>query len=451
MVLPVYGGCSSQLRQTQKHVEMTALACGNTVPRTAQASASSKNSRRRPRVVKPSCSSNGASNGVVHEAVLVNGKVQSGPDLSVVVNGMKLPNPFVIGSGPPGTNYQVMKKAFDEGWGGVICKTLSLDSSKVVNVTPRYAKLRDSSNKVFGWQNFELISDRPFNVMLAELKRLREEYPDRILIASIMEEYNRDAWAEIIGRCEEVGVDGFEINFSCPHGMPERKMGMAMGQDVELLSEVCTWINLAATKPVWAKMTPNITDITQPAYAALSSGCEGVAAINTINCVMGINLDTLRPEPTVEGYSTPGGYSYRAVKPIALAKVMSIAKMMHTKFPGTDKSLSGIGGVETGYDAAEFILLGSNTVQVCTGVMIHGYPVVKRLCGELQDFMTKHSFKSVEEFRGHSLPYFTTHTDLVGRQKKALQEKKKKEGLSSDADWSGDKFVENSESMVSNR
>ena len=116
-----------------------------------------------------------------------------------------------------------MKKAFDEGWGGVICKTLSLDSKKVVNVTPRYAKLKDSANKVFGWQNFELISDRPFETMLAEMKRLKEEYPNRILIASIMEEYNKGAWEEIIGRCEEIGVDAFEINFSCPHGMPERR------------------------------------------------------------------------------------------------------------------------------------------------------------------------------------------------------------------------------------
>ena len=151
-----------------------------------------------------------------------------------------MPNPFVIGSGPPGTNYVVMKKAFEEGWGGVIVKTLSLDSSKVINVTPRYAKLKDSAGKVYGWENIELISDRPFETMLAEMKQLKEEFPDRVLIASIMEEYNKEAWEEIIRRCEEVGVDAFEINFSCPHGMPERKMGMAMGQDCELLGEVRT-------------------------------------------------------------------------------------------------------------------------------------------------------------------------------------------------------------------
>eukprot|EP00798_Chlamydomonas_sp_ICE-L_P012666 gene12666-15898_t len=359
---------------------------------------------------------------------LKNGAVTSGPDLSVTVNGLKLPNPFVIGSGPPGTNYKVMKTAFDQGWGGVICKTLSLDSKK----------------------NFELISDRPFETMLAELKQLKEEYPDRMLIASIMEEYNKDAWAEIIGRCEDVGVDAFEINFSCPHGMPERKMGMAMGQDCELLGEVCGWINSSAKVPVWAKMTPNITDITDPARAAIEAGCEGVAAINTIQCIMGVNLDTLRPEPSVEGHTTPGGYSFKAVKPIALAKVSSIAKMIKTEYVDRGISLSGIGGVETGADAAEFILLGSDTVQVCTGVMIHGYPVVKNLCGGLQEFMVKHNFNSIDEFRGLALPYVTTHTELVRMQTEAVAAKKAKKGLANDADWSGDRFVEEAESMVAN-
>ena len=220
---------------------------------------------------------------------LRDGAVVSGPDLSVTVNGVKFPNPFVIGSGPPGTNYAVMKKAFDEGWGGVICKTLSLDSKKVVNVTPRYAKLRDSAGAVVGWENIELISDRPFETMLAEMKRLREEYPGRVLIASIMEEYSKNAWEEIVGRCEEVGVDAFELNFSCPHGMPERKMGMAMGQDCELLGEVCGWVNGVANVPVWAKMTPNVTDITAPAKVALEAGCEGIAAINTIQvCLLSV-------------------------------------------------------------------------------------------------------------------------------------------------------------------
>ncbi|XP_021292291.1 dihydropyrimidine dehydrogenase (NADP(+)), chloroplastic [Herrania umbratica] len=381
---------------------------------------------------------------------------QAEPDLSVCVNGLQMPNPFVIGSGPPGTNYTVMKRAFDEGWGAVIAKTVSLDAAKVINVTPRYARLRAGANgsakgQIIGWENIELISDRPLETMLKEFKQLKEEYPDRILIASIMEEYDKAAWEELIDRVEQTGIDAIEINFSCPHGMPERKMGAAVGQDCALLEEVCGWINAKATVPVWAKMTPNITDITQPARVALSSGCEGVSAINTIMSVMGINLDTLRPEPCVEGYSTPGGYSCKAVHPIALAKVMSIGKMMKSEFNDKEYSLSGIGGVEKGDDAAEFILLGADTVQVCTGVMMHGYGLVKQLCAELKDFMKKHNFSSINDFRGASLQYFTTHTDLVRRQQEAIQKRKAvRKGLQSDKDWTGDGFVKETESMVSN-
>ncbi|CAM6087124.1 unnamed protein product [Calypogeia fissa] len=398
-------------------------------------SSKGSSSRGRGATGAPRCEGNGAG-------------VAEGPDLSVTVNGLHLPNPFVIGSGPPGTNYTVMKRAFDEGWGAVIAKTVSLDSSKVVNVTPRYAKLRGpNTREVIGWENIELISDRPFETMLEEMHKLKQEYPDRILIASIMEEYNQAAWEEVIERVEETGVDALEINFSCPHGMPERKMGMAMGQDCELLGEVCGWINKKASVPVWAKMTPNITDITQPARTALLSGCEGVAAINTITSVMGINLQTLRPEPCVEGYSTPGGYSSKAVRPIALAKVMSIAQMIQTEFPNSGISLSGIGGVETGNDAAEFILLGANTVQVCTGVMMHGYGLVKKLCTELQDFMNQHQFTSIEDFRGASLEYFTTHSELVRMQREARSVRR---GLASDKDWTGEGFVKQTETMVSN-
>ncbi|KAH8964096.1 hypothetical protein BDL97_04G045800 [Sphagnum fallax] len=377
---------------------------------------------------------------------------EEGPDLSVTVNGLKLPNPFLIASGPPGTNYTVMKRAFDEGWGGVIAKTVSLDSEKVVNVTPRYAKLKawapaGTKSEVIGWENIELISDRPFETMLAELQQLKKEYPDRILVASIMEEHHRASWEEIIERVEATGVDALEINLGCAHG----KMGAVMGQDCVLLEEVCGWVNAKASVPVWAKMTPNVTDITQPAQTALLAGCEGIAAINTIMGVMGINLDTLRPEPCVEGYSIPGGYSSKAIRPIALAKVMSIAQMMKAEFPGSDFSLSGIGGVETGNDAAEFILLGANTVQVCTGVMLHGYGHVKSLCKDLQAFMSKHGFTSIEDFQGTSLDYFTTHADLVKRQKEAVEKKQKvRKGLASDKDWTGEGLAKETETMVSN-
>ncbi len=385
------------------------------------------------------------------------------PDLTTHVDGLRLPNPFVIGSGPPGTNANVIGKAFDEGWGAVIAKTISLDASKVVNVAPRYARMRaGGGDEVIGWENIELISDRPLDVWLKEFRQIKEKYPDRVLIASVMEECRREAWVEIVERCQEAGVDAFELNFSCPHGLPERRMGAAMGQDPAILEEVCGWVNGAASVPVWAKMTPNITHIEEPARAALRSGgggCEGVSAINTILSVMSVNLDTLRPEPTVEGYTVPGGYSCKAVRPIALRMVMEVATMMYGREGGMgvkaefpDRSISAIGGVETGEHAAEFLLMGASTVQVCTGVMIHGYKMVKDMCAQLSAFMDRHRFATIDEFRGRSLQYFTTHADLVKRQAeaKAAEKAAAKGMVTKDAAWSGEKFVEQSSKLVAN-
>ncbi|MEI6194822.1 MAG: NAD-dependent dihydropyrimidine dehydrogenase subunit PreA [Verrucomicrobiota bacterium] len=374
--------------------------------------------------------------------------------LATTVDGLKLPNPFIIGSGPPGTNLNVISRAFKEGWGAVIAKTVSLDASKVVNVTPRYGKLHSSDGKeVIGWENIELISDRPFKLWEEEFKKCKQMHPDGVLIASIMEEYNKDAWIELVTRCEASGVDGFELNFSCPHGLPERKMGAAMGQDPDILEEVCGWVKSATDKPVWAKMTPNITHIEDPSRAALRGGATGISAINTIRSVIGVNLDTLRPEPSVEGYTTPGGYSSRAVKPIALRMVMEIATLIRSEFPG--RTLSGLGGIESGHDAAEFILLGSDTVQVCTGVMKFGYECVKPMCTELLAFMDKHKFETLADFKGKSLDYFTTHADLVKRQaerkaaqKAAAEAAPARKMVQADGEWTGNDFVKQSNDLA---
>ncbi|MDE1171613.1 MAG: NAD-dependent dihydropyrimidine dehydrogenase subunit PreA [Verrucomicrobium sp.] len=372
--------------------------------------------------------------------------------LATTVNGLKLPNPFIIGSGPPGTNLNVIRKAFQEGWGAVIAKTISLDASKVTNVSPRYAKLFSNNQEVIGWENIELISDRPITAWIEEFKRCKDEFPDRILIASIMEEFEEGRWIELVQKCQDAGVDAFELNFSCPHGLPERKMGAAMGQNPEILGQVCKWVMSAAKKPVWAKMTPNVTRIEDPSRAALEAGVDGLAAINTIRSVMGVNLETLRPEPSVEGYTTPGGYSSKAVRPIALRMCMEIAQLIRKDFPG--KTLSGMGGIETGEDAAQFILLGSDTVQVCTGVMKFGYECVKPMQEQLLAFMEKHKFETLADFKGKSLDYFTTHADLVVRQKARKAEQKAaadaKKMISADTEWSGDSFVAQSNALARN-
>src|SRR3954471_11960120 len=373
------------------------------------------------------------------------------PTLETTVNAIKLPNPFVIGSGPPGTNANVCGEAFREGWGAVIIKTISLDASKVVNVAPRYARMRaQKSDEIIGWQNIELISDRPFQTWIDELHRLKDKYPDRLVIASIMEEYRKDAWIEIVERVQATGVAGFELNFSCPHGLPERKMGAAMGQDCNIMGEVCRWVMQASKIPVWAKLTPNVTSIAAGADAALAAGCQGVSAINTILCVMGVDLETLRPEPTVQGYTVPGGYSCTAVKPIALRMVKECAEVIRDKYPG--RSLSAIGGVESGTDAAQFILLGADTVQVCTGVMKMGYECVRRMKDDLLGFMARHGFETISQYKGHSLQYFTTHADLVKRQAeaKALAKAKAQGVVVKDGEWKGNDFVKQTENLARN-
>ncbi|TNE48067.1 MAG: NAD-dependent dihydropyrimidine dehydrogenase subunit PreA [Deltaproteobacteria bacterium] len=364
-------------------------------------------------------------------------------DLSTEVNGIKFENPFILGSGPPGTNAKVISKSFDLGWGGMVIKTISLDASKVVNTNPRYAKLRShGNNEVIGFQNIELISDRPFETWLEEIKMLKEKYPEKVLIASVMEEYNKDAWHEIIERVQECKPDAFELNLSCPHGLPERKMGMAMGENPDLVEEVCGWVMDVAKIPVWAKMTPNVGDVTAPAEAALKGGVDGISMINTILSVTGVDRKTLRPIPTVQGYTVPGGYSGQAVRPIALRQVMEVARA----FP--DTPISGMGGIYTGYDAAQFMLLGSSTVQVCTGAMLQGYDCIIKMKEELIEFMEEKGFNSISDFVGHSLSYFSTHANLVERQREAKDKKAGRAGLDAET-WKGD-IAKETEDLTAN-
>lgn len=365
-------------------------------------------------------------------------------DLSITVNGIKFPNPFLLGSGPPGTNARVITKSYEAGWGGAVAKTVSLESSKVVNVVPRYGKMRSRTNgEVIGFENIELISDRPIEVWLDEFRQIKKEYPDHVLVASIMEEYDKDRWQELTRMVQDTGVDAFELNFSCPHGMTERKMGSEMGEHPDLTEEVTRWVTEVSNIPVWAKMTPNITNIREPAQAAAKGGAAGISAINTILSVIGVNLETLRPMPTVEGYTVPGGYSSQAVKPIALRMVSQLALGLPSEV-----SISGIGGIETAHDAIEFLLLGASTVQICTGVMLHGVKMVDELREGLAKFMTDKGFTSTAEIVGKSLPYFSTHMDLVSRMKEA---KRYKAGEASrDNEWAQKDIIEKTSELTSN-
>lgn len=365
-------------------------------------------------------------------------------DLSITVNGIKFTNPFVLGSGPPGTNARVIAKSYDAGWGGAVAKTISLESAKVVNVVPRYGKLRSKiSGEVIGFENIELISDRPIDVWLDEFRQLKKEYPNHVLIASIMEEYEKSRWQELTQMVQDTGVDAFELNFSCPHGMTERRMGSEMGEHPDLTEEVTSWVTEVSRIPVWAKMTPNITNIKEPSMAAVRGGAVGISAINTILSVIGVDLHTLRPLPTVEGHTVPGGYSSQAVRPIALRMVSQLALGLPKEV-----SISGIGGIENSHDAIEFFLLGSSTVQICTGVMLHGVKMVDELKGGLEKFMMDKEFSSVQEIIAKSLPYFSTHMELVRKMKEA---KRHKAGEASrDNEWAQKDITEKTAELTSN-
>lgn len=363
--------------------------------------------------------------------------------LAIDVNGMKFPNPFVIGSGPPGTNAKSIARCFDAGWGGVVAKTTSLTDTEVVNVTPRYGKLRSAkAGEVIGFQNIELISDRPFEDWEQDFRNLKASYPDKILIASLMESFSESRWVELTKRCVAAGVDGFELNFSCPHGHPETGMGAAMGQNPMMVEAVTGWVKKAAGNvPVWSKLTPNITDVRVPARAAFAGGADGVATINTILSIIGIDLKTLRPLPTVEGFSVPGGYSAQAVKPIGLRMVQEIA----LDRPGC--TISGIGGVWKSSDAIEYLLLGASTVQVCTGAMLLGYEMVEELIEGLGRFLTEHNFENVRAMIGASLPYFTTHHHLVELQ---AAKRAQKDATNRDLRWGQTRLQDETAAMTSN-
>jgi dihydroorotate dehydrogenase subfamily 1 len=366
--------------------------------------------------------------------------------LSIEVNGLTFDNPFIIGSGPPSTNARVMCNAFKAGWGGIVAKTVALTSTPVTNVSPRYGKLKTADGQTIGFQNIELISDRSMEDWEGYYKKTKDAYPDRILIASIMESFDKGRWQEVAGRSAACGVDAIELNFSCPHGHPERGMGAAMGQDPAQVEEVTRWVVEAVDIPVWAKMTPNITDITVPAKAAVAGGAHGISAINTILGVIGINLKDLRPLPTVADRSTPGGYSYLAVKPIALRMVSELARAL------SNTSICGIGGIRNADDAFEHILVGAHTVQSCTGPMLHGFDMVTEMIEGLEARLEEHGFDTLQDAVGHSLQYFTTHHDLVDRQAAARAQRKAEmaaKRVANDSEWGEGDFTEEAAALTS--
>ncbi|MGB9455350.1 MAG: NAD-dependent dihydropyrimidine dehydrogenase subunit PreA [Bryobacteraceae bacterium] len=316
-------------------------------------------------------------------------------DLTTNFAGIRCPNPFWLASGPPTNSGEQVMRAFDAGWGGAVWKTIG---EPIVNVSSRYSSVDWNNQRMMGLNNIELITDRPIETNLREIAEVKKRYPNHAVIASLMVESKRETWHEIVKRSENAGADGLELNFGCPHGMSERGMGSAVGQVPDYSCMITEWVKEVARTPVLVKLTPNVTDICGVARAARRGGADGLSAINTINSITGIDLDTFVPRPNVGGYSAHGGYCGPAVKPIALHLVQQIASDPEVGLP-----ISGIGGISGWREAAEFILLGCGSVQVCTAAMHYGFRIVEDMIDGLSNWMDEKGFRTLDDFRGISL------------------------------------------------
>lgn len=325
------------------------------------------------------------------------------PDISINFAGIHSPNPFWLASGPlTNTGKQVMR-AFEMGWGGAVWKTLG---TPVVNVYSRYGGMDYSNQRLAGLNNIELITDRPLEDNLREIKEVKNKFPKHAVIASLMVE-TKEEWREIIKMVEDAGVDGIELNFGCPHGMCERGMGSAVGQEPRINEEITSWAKEFANVPVIVKLTPNISHIVEAGKASQKGGADGVSLINTIKSIIGVDLDRFVPYPYVGGKSTNGGYCGPAVKPIALYMVGALARDLEFNLP-----ISGIGGISNWRDAAEFILIGAGSVQVCTAAMHYGFRIVREMIDGLSDYMDSKGFKSIREMIGKAVPNFVEWNSL---------------------------------------
>ena len=325
-------------------------------------------------------------------------------DLTTTFLGITSPNPFWLASAPPTDKEYNVRRAFEAGWGGVVWKTLGAEGPPVVNVNgPRYGAIYGADRRLLGLNNIELITDRDLQTNLDEITRVKADYPDRAVIVSIMVPCEEEAWKAILPKVAATGADGIELNFGCPHGMAERGMGSAVGQVPEYIQMVTEWCKKYYDKPVIVKLTPNITDVRKPAQAAKDGGADAVSLINTINSITSVDLDIMAPQPTIDGKGTHGGYCGPAVKPIAMNMVAEIARD-----PGTHGlPISGIGGVTTWRDAAEFMALGCGNVQVCTAAMTYGFKIVQEMISGLSQWMDEKGYTSTADFVGMAVPNVT--------------------------------------------
>ncbi|MDC7234016.1 MAG: NAD-dependent dihydropyrimidine dehydrogenase subunit PreA [Spirochaetales bacterium] len=325
-------------------------------------------------------------------------------DLKSSFCGIPLENPFLLASAPPTASIEMIDRAFKAGWAGVVTKTIKPDYMEIEDAKPRFHALKEGE-RVIGFENFELVSKQNLDYWEKGIRQLREKWPDKMIVVSIMGDSNEKSWADLAIWAEKTGAQALELNFSCPHGMPEKGVGAAIGQNKNITKLITRWVSDSVSIPVIVKLTPNVTSVVEIAEAAKEGGADALAAINTVESLSGVDLKTLTPYPVVQGFSTLGGYSGPAVKPIGLRVISQLARE-------TDLPLSAMGGVSNWSDAMEYISLGANHVQVCTEVMVSGFSIIKKMISGTKEYMKEMGFNSLDDFRGAAVRKLTTHESL---------------------------------------
>ena len=325
-------------------------------------------------------------------------------DLSTDICGVQLQNPFLLSSSVVASTYEMCSRAFEMGWAGAAFKTICTFPQH--ETSPRFSAVKSHGNAFFGFKNIEQLSDHSVEENMQVFRRLRKDYPDKVIVASIMGQ-NEDEWTQLAEACEQAGASVIECNFSCPN-METDGLGITIGQSEELVERFTAATKRGTSLPVLAKLTPNITDMVPIALAAKRGGADGIAAINTINSITGVDIDTLVAEPTVQGKSIVGGYSGAAVKPIALRFICDLANCEELN----GLHISGMGGIETWRDGLEFLLLGAGSVQVTTAVMQYGYRIIDDLVEGLAEYLRCRGIASVRQLVGASCKSVVSHQGI---------------------------------------
>ena len=324
--------------------------------------------------------------------------------LKTKILGIDFENPFILASAPPTAKIESIDKAFSLGWGGAVFKTITPDNLEMIEASPRYAVWKNG-NKVCGFENIELLSHLTVQQWLDGSKFLRQKHPTKVQIASIMAPVVKEEWQKLVKTFNDSEIDAFELNFSCPHGMPEKGIGMAIGTSSEISAMITEWVMEVAKKPVFAKLSPNVTDIAKIVGAVEKAGISGFAAINTVQSLMGIDLDTFEPKPNVNGKTTFGGYSGISVKPIGLRCVAQVRQ-------NSDLPVLGIGGIANWQDAAEYMCVGADAVEVCTEVMLNGYAVIEKMKQGLLNYLEGKEFAGPADLKNKAIANLSTHREL---------------------------------------